>query len=60
MPTHEEWEEASKARDRCARLTARALLTGRVDKAMEYANQSDAWERTMTRIAAALECQEEA
>jgi len=46
MPTHEEWEDASRARDKCARLAVRALLAGRTAAALEYANQSDAWERT--------------
>jgi hypothetical protein len=58
-PSHEEWEEASRARDKCARLAVRALLQGRTAAALEYANQSDAWERTMSRIAAALESQGE-
>ncbi len=55
MATHEDWEQAMKARDRCATYCTMALLAGYRDQAAKHAAEYALAQAEMDRIAAILD-----
>lgn len=56
--THQDWERAKSRADVAAYQCTLLVLAGNFDQARDYAVQSQAFTKEMTRISAALAAQE--